>query len=326
MLVIFDILRFTIKFTPFSTGEYIQRDLPTFSYIRNNIGDNRIGSESGPILPSNTWIYEKLSTAYGYDPLVVKDYATFFAGLNISTSSAISPGSEIENTSYTRYLNIQNYLSRLIDLTSTKYMLALKRDKDGHISKSGDFDRGAFPTSKYKLVFEDGPVAVLENITVSPRAKLYYESDFVSDTSTAISYLLKDYDFKSKILVDDKSSQKFKSSSEDTLSQPVFYGNKIYLSAKVVDGAYLFLNDTYFPGWIAKVNNQPVKIYRAYGTFRAIKLPSGDSRVEFDYQPNSYKIGLVISLISLLTLVIIYIISYKKSNKVITDEKNNEFN
>jgi len=62
------------------------------------------------------------------------------------------------------------------------------------------------------------------------------------------------------------------------------------------------LLDTYFPGWVANVNGRPTEIYCADYNFRAVTLPAGKSTIRFSYQPNSLRIGMALSLISLLAL------------------------
>ena len=65
---------------------------------------------------------------------------------------------------------------------------------------------------------------------------------------------------------------------------------------------FLLLLDTYFPGWVANVNGRPTEIYCADYNFRAVTLPAGKSTIRFSYQPNSLRIGMALSLISLLAL------------------------
>ncbi|MEO0563251.1 MAG: YfhO family protein, partial [Chloroflexota bacterium] len=54
------------------------------------------------------------------------------------------------------------------------------------------------------------------------------------------------------------------------------------------DDSFLVLSDSYYPGWRATVNGVERPIYRANVNFRAIELPSGESRVIFEYDPAWY--------------------------------------
>ena len=83
--------------------------------------------------------------------------------------------------------------------------------------------------------------------------------------------------------------------------------NKVLIRATSDKPALLFLSDSYFPGWQARVNNRDEKIYRANYTFRAVVVPAGNSTVEFTYDPRSFKAGLIISLLSAgVVLVLIF--------------------
>ena len=68
------------------------------------------------------------------------------------------------------------------------------------------------------------------------------------------------------------------------------------MTSTLEQDGYLVLTDAYYPGWIATVDGQPAHIERADILFRAVKVPAGQHRVEFRYQPQSFAIGAVISI------------------------------
>ena len=78
--------------------------------------------------------------------------------------------------------------------------------------------------------------------------------------------------------------------------------DEMRIEASLPRPGFLLLLDTYFPGWSATVNGQPTRIYRADYTFRAVWLPAGKAEVLFSYRPTSFRLGLVLSLASLLAL------------------------
>jgi len=65
---------------------------------------------------------------------------------------------------------------------------------------------------------------------------------------------------------------------------------------------FLLLLDTYFPGWTANVNGHSARIYQADYNFRAVSLPAGKSTVRFSYRPKSLRLGLALSVTSLLAI------------------------
>lgn len=73
---------------------------------------------------------------------------------------------------------------------------------------------------------------------------------------------------------------------------------------------YLILTDANYPGWLATVDGQPAEIQTAYDLFRAVPLSAGTHTVEFRFEPQSLKFGAIISVISLIALVVMWLIGY----------------
>ncbi len=81
--------------------------------------------------------------------------------------------------------------------------------------------------------------------------------------------------------------------------------NWIRLLANATEDCFLVLSDTYYPGWKAFVDGNATKIYRADYTFRAIPLNAGTHRVEFVYDPLSFKVGVLFTFFGIIGCVVI---------------------
>jgi hypothetical protein len=57
-------------------------------------------------------------------------------------------------------------------------------------------------------------------------------------------------------------------------------------------------------GWVVKVNHEVVPIVRVNGAFLGFWVPAGHSRVSIEYQPSSFRIGLLLALLTLVTLAV----------------------
>jgi hypothetical protein len=75
---------------------------------------------------------------------------------------------------------------------------------------------------------------------------------------------------------------------------------RISLQADMVDNGLLVLSDVYYPGWQARVDGQSAPIYRANYLLRAVPVEGGQHRVEVYYDPPLFKVGLAITLLTLL--------------------------
>jgi len=78
---------------------------------------------------------------------------------------------------------------------------------------------------------------------------------------------------------------------------------RVELTARGDGNAILVLADTYYPGWRAFLDSAPTKLYRANYVVRAIELPPGEHRVEFVFDPTSFKVGAVVSALALVASI-----------------------
>lgn len=78
----------------------------------------------------------------------------------------------------------------------------------------------------------------------------------------------------------------------------------------------LVLADSYYPGWKAFVDGKETKILKANHFFRAVVLPKGAHRVEFVYDPWSFRLGWMISTFTLTSILIVSLGVFLRYRKV----------
>jgi hypothetical protein len=64
----------------------------------------------------------------------------------------------------------------------------------------------------------------------------------------------------------------------------------------------LVLTDLHYPGWKATVDGEPADLHRVNWLLRATTLPAGRHTVELRYEPASWRIGWIVSLVAALAL------------------------
>ena len=69
---------------------------------------------------------------------------------------------------------------------------------------------------------------------------------------------------------------------------------------------YLVLTDSWYPGWRAFVDGQPAPIYRADVLFRAIQIEPGTHAIAFEYRPDSFLVGAMVSA-AILVILVVYV-------------------
>lgn len=88
-------------------------------------------------------------------------------------------------------------------------------------------------------------------------------------------------------------------SSTDTANVAVASGNKMVIDADTSCRALLVDADTFYPGWVARVDGRRAPVLEVFGTMRGVVIPAGHHRVEFMYRPTSVLIGAVMTLTGL---------------------------
>ena len=84
-----------------------------------------------------------------------------------------------------------------------------------------------------------------------------------------------------------------------------YENERVTIAASADSEAILVLADSHYPGWKAFVDGRQEVIRRANLFFRAVPLPPGNHTVEFRYEPRSFTIGLVISVVTLVALALV---------------------
>ncbi|SRR5579871_1258353 len=99
--------------------------------------------------------------------------------------------------------------------------------------------------------------------------------------------------------VDRPSPDNFAHGNTDHSFQRVKAGQAFWRQNGFAKPGYVVFNESYAPGWHAWVDGSPQPILRAYGLFMAVAVESGDHQVEFRYEPAIFRLGLFISLVTL---------------------------
>lgn len=94
-------------------------------------------------------------------------------------------------------------------------------------------------------------------------------------------------------------------------------GNSRTIDLTLEQPAYLVLAYTYYPGWRATVDGQPVEVLRANYTFMALPLEAGSHQIVLNYRPVSLKLGALITGLSVLTTIGVLMIARRSLGRVL---------
>lgn len=179
-------------------------------------------------------------------------------------------------THTSRYYEIDNYSSQNLGEANIKYLLALNYDPKDKISPQGDHLYYKINTKEWQKVYKYGSIIVLENSRFKPRIEINNIKD------------------------------------QKTLSNIRYSANEISFNINSSqDNQNIILRDTWYPGWKAFIDDQPIKIDKYLGIYRIIRVDKGEHFIKFIYQPETFWAGSKISFISLIIWLIL-LIRYRK--------------
>jgi hypothetical protein len=182
--------------------------------------------------------------------------------------------------------------TNLLNLLNVKYVVSPK-----------DFEADG-----YRLVKKGEKANVYENEDVLPRAFVADRPIVIKDEKKILERLKsRDFDPAKEVILEEDFSfppstiYRLPSEKVDILK---YSPAEVTVKAQISESKFLVLSDSYYPGWKVYVDDRKSKIFRADYILRAVHLEPGRHIVRFMYAPFSFKIGVIV------TLLTISIISY----------------
>jgi len=155
-----------------------------------------------------------------------------------------------------------------------------------------------------------------KNVSYRGRFQMFYKVNYVLNDDEIIKNLFfQNNDIEKTLFLSSKEDKTEKYPEGNGKVKLISYApNKVVLNASTDTDAFLYLSDTWYPGWKAYIDGKETEIYRANLTFRAVRLPKGTHEVVFQYRPMSFYIGALLTLSGVL-LSIVMITRDRKSAK-----------
>jgi hypothetical protein len=198
---------------------------------------------------------------------------------NTWTAFGLMSPSGYDPLAYKNYYNSYNKdLNNSISLTTSRYTELFNYDAlalGGFNVKYLFYKKGnlsAINLKDWTKVYETPSLLLLQNNFYQPRTSLIDENGKISSISR--------------------------------VSIASYQPNQVIIDySDVKPGSRILLRDSWYPGWQALDNNHSVNIDKFQDVFRLVKINSTKGQLKFIYNPISFKIGLLISLLCfLLTL------------------------
>jgi len=272
----FDSLRFVQKWMPFDPKALVYQEVPVVSAIKNNIGDGRIFGNIGDSILSS---YYGFSSIEGYDPLYIGRYGEF---IRSATTGEFLKGER----SVVHLDKHAKYVDRVLDFLGVSLIF----------QPIADTNQGwAYPVwaykERYENIYKDDKFELYKNTKAMPRVSLFYNYEVIKDDKLILKrFYSEDFNFRKVVLLEENPAAMPVGEGSGSAQIVSYTPNKVVISATTDSPAFLFISDNFYPGWKAKINPSTgsgqveTKIYRADYSFRAVEIPSGESKVEFIYE------------------------------------------
>jgi hypothetical protein len=201
--------------------------------------------------------------------------------------------------------------SPLIDMLNVRYLVASNAPSSKWLERFRP-QPGAPPQARYEAAW-DSYLRVYENTQVMPRAYVAYQARLASSQAEEAALLARrDFNPHREIVLGPLGKA-------TALAQPPAVENRgrahgpaqvlleqrhhVVIEAEAVAPGLLVLADTFFPGWVAKVDGNEQPIWPVNLAQRGVALPPGHHHIEFSYHDRALLYGGGLSLLGLLGLL-----------------------
>ena len=89
------------------------------------------------------------------------------------------------------------------------------------------------------------------------------------------------------------------------------------LKVKTAKDGFLFLSQANYPGWIAKIDEIPVKIYQADYLFQAVFIPAGEHEIIIKYESKPLINGAILTIIGISSVFLISLYVFCQKRKIL---------
>lgn len=264
---------------------FLQSDESLYRTIR--------GPLSRKVFPPNSLAVYGVSDVQGYSPVLIDYYVDFMELIEEDIADA------------RRILSLKypsSTISPLLDLLNAKYIIT--------ISTPGEEMTQLERVEPGLALVYDGEVKIYENRDVLPRAFAVLGYRVLEDPAETFAVLRNEQFDPSTLLILQKEPAPLSPggahlAEESHVEILEYTPGRVTVEAELPADGFVLLTDLYYEGWKAFEDGKEQEVYRADYIFRAVQLEAGEHRIEFVFDPLSFRIGAIVSLGAFLLVVIL---------------------
>jgi membrane protein YfhO len=166
-------------------------------------------------------------------------------------------------------------------------------------------NRGDPPLTGFRVAYDGPDARIYRNPSALPRAFLV-DRQVVASSATAARDTVTAAGFPARttaVVERPVTGLAAGSGSPGTAAIAGYEAERVAVDTDATRPALLVLTDNWYPGWKAKVDGKDAPVERVDYLIRAVRVPAGAHRVEFSYEPASWRAGWIVSLLALLAIL-----------------------
>jgi uncharacterized membrane protein YfhO len=212
---------------------------------------------------------------------------------------------------YTPYFQRNGGMINSIPLLEGYGALILDKYIPINKSEAGSSQTHDIMNVKYKLepasLKANNPAAYkfYVNQTYLSKAKMFYDAKYFEEKDSALlkSFMAgKEFDHHKTIVIESNRKDfalpvlKDSTLPKSDIRIVKFDLNTIEIEVETAENGFLFLSEVYYPAWKAYIDEKITELYRADYCERAVYLEKGKHKVLFNYESDTFKTGLSVSM------------------------------
>ena len=283
LVLVVELFIFSTKFIQPSSFEDKFNSNPIINTIKQDEGTFRVlslrSSQTKDNLPQYLAVGNDIQLASGCDAIFLKRYAEYsclYGDCEVKADACIP----INDVKY----------PKMIDILNIKYVISSNDINDNSLSFLFNYDGGN----------------LYRNNNALDRA--FYVPRFKQADKEGVLNMLADKDFMTKrYAILEKNESKFEiAGTGDYKAVKITHNspNNIVIEDEFDNNGFVVVSDANYNGWKAYVDGQETEIYDAYYILKSVYIEKGNHKIEFLYEPLSYKIGLYLSILSFMAVLL----------------------
>lgn len=228
------------------------------------------------------------------DPLTLCDNVCMAYGLaSPSGYESLLPENLVSFPTFTN-----DAFNALLDLQNVKYLIT-----DGSVP---------LPAARFDLLAESYGKKLFLNKSVMPRLNFIPKWEVVPERTQILGRMTAaDFDPRTAVFLEREpaSDGSLPTTITGEITAPEvavknYSAQKVTVNVRASKPGILLLSDTWYPGWKVRVDGKPAGLLRADYVLKAVHLPAGNHLVEFYFAPVSFRIGAIVSGVTIVLALI----------------------